>query len=193
MTGSRAIVSSIESEYRRYKALGDSAMAQLPDAELGTAGPGGGSSVAIIVWHVAGNFASRFTDFLTSDGEKAWRDRDGEFEPRTRARAELEAHWERGWETLFLALSQLEDSHLQHTVRIRGTELSVGEALHRSLAHATYHIGQLVYVAKAIMGSKWKHLSIPPGGSADYNRNPTLERPENHAARLKPPRGATEE
>ena len=179
------VVESIEAEYRRYKSLADAAMGQLDEAELSKPGPSGCNSVAVIAWHIAGNLASRFTDFLTADGENSWRDREDEFAARTPTHQELMDHWERGWNTLFNSLSKLTDDLLHQTVLIRGTELQVNEALLRSLGHTSYHVGQIVYVAKAIKGEKWQYLSIPPGESESYNRNPTLERAEGHTSRLK--------
>jgi len=181
----KTILISIGAEYRRYKTLADAAMFQVSEAELSQAGPGDGNSIAVLAWHVAGNLASRFTDFLTTDGEKPWRDREAEFAVRTPTHEELSAHWERGWAVLFDSLSRLSDGQLQDTVVIRGTELRVHEALHRSLTHTSYHVGQLVYQARALRGADWESLSIPPGGSEAYNRNPTSELPEAHTSRLK--------
>ena len=174
----RDIVSSIEGEWRRYKALGEGAIRQLRDDELGKNAPGDGNSVAIIVWHIAGNLKSRFTDFLNSDGEKPWRNRDSEFEPRHNVtRAELLEQWNSGWAVLFAALEPLTDENLLDTVTIRGEKFRVHDALHRLLAHTSYHVGQIVYLAKSFRGSEWKYLSIPPGKSAEFNRNPTGQRP----------------
>jgi hypothetical protein len=181
----RAFVASIEAEYRRYKALGDAALGQMSDHELNAAGPGGGNSAAVIVWHLGGNLASRFTDFLTADGEKPWRNRDEEFAERRATRAEVLEKWEAGWKVLFDALAELTDADLLRTVRIRGVELPVHAALHRSLAHASYHVGQMVYLAKGLRGDAWQSLSIPPGGSTDYNRAPDREQADAHAAQLK--------
>jgi ribosomal protein S18 acetylase RimI-like enzyme/uncharacterized damage-inducible protein DinB len=173
----RTIVGSIEGEYRRYKVLGEGAIEQLADAQLSQADGSGGNSIAAIVWHVSGNLASRFTDFLQSDGEKPWRDRDAEFAPRTVSRAELAAKWESGWAALFTTLAHLDDSALQTAVTIRGAPLSVLEALHRSLSHTSYHVGQIVFLAKALRAGDWRWLTIPPGGSAAYNANPFAEKP----------------
>ena len=166
------MVSSIESEYRRYKSLGEKALAQLSQEELSKPGPGGGNSVAILVWHVAGNLKSRFLDFVTSDGEKPWRKRDSEFEPRKVTPSQLLQRWEDGWEVLFQTLEEVTDRQLEDRVIIRGQELTVQEALHRSLAHTSYHVGQIVYIAKSFRGNSWEFLSIPPGKSEEYNRNP---------------------
>lgn len=178
------VVDSIRAEYLRYKALAEAAIAQLEDAQLSTAGPGGGNSVAVICWHVSGNLRSRFTDFLTSDGEKPWRQREEEFELRSVTRAELRAMWAEGWDALLGALEGLGEEHLQRTVTIRGQPLLVHEALHRSLAHLTYHVGQIVYLAKGLRGAEWQYLSIPPGQSAAYNQAPTYEKASAHQAAL---------
>ncbi len=175
------ILQSIIAEYRRYKALGDGALAQLKDVELSQPGPNGGNSIAVQVWHVSGNLASRFTDFLTSDGEKPWRRRDEEFIQRTVSRPELLKKWEDGWGVLFNTLNALTESDLKKTVTIRSQPLLVYEALHRSMAHAAYHVGQIVYVAKGFRGKDWSYLSIPPGGSQAYNQQPTLDKPNSHA------------
>ncbi len=169
-----SLLASIEAEYRRYKTLAESAINQLADAELADA-TGSSNSIATIVWHIAGNLKSRFTDFLTSDGEKSWRDRDSEFLARRVARADLLAKWEDGWRALFQALRDVRDVPLDQTVTIRGQPLTVAAALHRSLAHTSYHVGQIVYVAKGLRGATWQYLSIPPGQSAQYNKNPILE------------------
>ena len=170
----RTLIASIEGEYRRYKTLAEGAIDQLADAAL-AADAGTSNSIATIVWHVSGNLKSRFTDFLTSDGEKPWRDRDSEFLDRRVTRPELQAKWEEGWRILFAALADLGDADLERTVTIRAQALTVAQALHRSLAHASYHVGQIVYVAKALRGAEWQSLSIPPGQSARYNPAAALE------------------
>lgn len=180
---SRPVVSSIQAEYERYKALADGAMAQLGDADLSAAGPAS-NSIAVICWHVSGNLQSRFTDFLSSDGEKPWRRREEEFQSRTATRDELAEKWAKGWAVLFDTLATLDDTHLDRTVTIREQPTTVVEALHRSLAHTSYHVGQIVYVAKALRAGDWHHLSIPPGGSAAYNAAPGMERPASHAASI---------
>ncbi len=172
----RAIIDSIAGEYRRYKALGEGAMRQLAEPELAKPAPGDGNSVATLVWHISGNLRSRFTEFLTSDGEKPWRDRDSEFDRRQVGTDELFARWEEGWRTLSAALETLSDEDLGRQVKIRGKELSVIEALHRSLTHTSYHVGQIVLLAKSMRGADWKYLSIAPGQSKKYNENPTRER-----------------
>lgn len=176
------VVTSVAAEFRRYKALAEGAAAQLSDDELLAAGPGGTNAAAVILWHVGGNLASRFTDFLTTDGEKPWRKRDGEFETRRVGREELLAFWEKGWIVLLATLDDLTDEDLGRTVTIRGVSLGVDEALFRSLAHVSYHVGQVVQRARSLRGEDWRFLSIPPGGTEAYNRAPTMERAGRHQA-----------
>jgi len=164
----RELIESIRGEYERYKALGEGAVRQVEDGDLSRPGPNGSTSLAIICWHVSGNLRSRFTDFLTSDGEKPWRNREEEFDDRAVSRDEFLAKWEEGWAVLFAALDSLTDQHLRDTITIRGQALKVHEALHRSLAHASYHVGQMVYLAKAFRGDAWTSLSIPRGQSQSY-------------------------
>jgi uncharacterized damage-inducible protein DinB len=172
-----SIIESIRAEYLRYKALAEAAIEQLSDADLSAEGPNGGNSIAVICWHVSGNLRSRFTDFLTTDGEKPWRNREEEFQGRTVTRAELLAKWEQGWDALLGALANLTDDQLQRGVTIRGEPLLVHEALHRSLAHLGYHVGQIVYLAKSLRGKDWTYLSIPPGRSDAYNKATRQESP----------------
>jgi len=179
------IVDSIQAEYLRYKGLAEAAIAQLGDAELVAPGPGAGNSIAVLCWHLAGNFRSRFTDFLTSDGEKPWRQREEEFARRSVTKEELVAYWNGGWAVLLEALASLRDADLDREVTIRGQPLRVAEALHRSLAHASYHVGQIVYQARGLRGAEWGWLSIPPGQSARYNASPTMEKAGAHAERLR--------
>jgi len=174
---SSPLVESIRGEYRRYKALAEKAIDQLRDEELGQPASADDNSIATICRHISGNLQSRFTDFLTSDGEKPWRDREQEFDSRKIGRGELLEYWNAGWTTLMSALDGLTDADLGRTVTIRRQPLLVHEALHRSLAHAAYHVGQIVYIAKHLRGADWTSLSIPRGHSAGYNQHPTGERP----------------
>lgn len=178
------IIESIRGEYLRYKALAEAAINQLNDAEISAQGLNGGNSLATICWHISGNLRSRFTEFLTSDGEKPWRDREEEFRGRTLTRAELLSKWDQGWDVLLATLAFLTDEQLQLSVTIRGQPLKVHEALHRSLAHISYHVGQIVYIAKSVRGKDWAYLSIPPGKSAAYNEAPTGEHAAAHQAAL---------
>lgn len=179
----RITVGFFEGEYRRYKALGEGAFSQLDAGQL-SAETLGGSSVATIVWHVSGNLESRFTAFLHSDGEKLWRDRESEFASRSVSLAEVREKWDGGWRVLLKELESLSDADLTRTVTVRDISLRVDEALLRSLAHTSYHIGQIVYIAKALKGGDWEYLSIRPGGSAAYNANPTSEKGSAHAKKL---------
>ena len=177
-------IESIRAEYLRYKALAEAAIAQVNESDLSVQPSGTDNSIAVICWHVSGNFESRFTDFLTSDGEKPWRSREEEFQSRTTTRAELLAKWSRGWEVVLRALAELKDEDLQRTVTIRRQPLQVNEALHRSFGHLAYHVGQIVYIGKSLRGTDWHFLSIPPGQSDAYNQAPAIERASAHAQTL---------
>jgi len=176
MGSGRDVVASIEGEFRRHRKLGEGVIDQLGYEELVVRGSSESLSIATLVWHVSGNLESRFTDFLTSDGEKPWRERESEFEERDVDRDDLIEKWERGWATLEGALAELCDADLGRDVSIRGRSLPVAQALLRSLAHTSYHVGQMVYIGKMLKGEEWQYLSIPPGGSAEYNLNPTREK-----------------
>jgi hypothetical protein len=167
MTG---VVASIASEFRRYRSLGAKSIEQLAPEELVRRPPGNGNSVAVLVWHVSGNLRSRFTDFLTTDGEKPWRDRESEFVERAVTPAEVLAKWEEGWAVLESTLASLTDADVAGTVRIRSEEMSALEALHRSLGHTSYHVGQIVLLARSLRGESWTWLSIPPGKSGEFNQ-----------------------
>lgn len=170
-----SIVESIRAEYLRYKTLAEGAIDQLDDGDLSRDGPNGGNSIAVLCWHLAGNLKSRFTDFLTSDGEKPWRQREEEFSARTVTRNELLAKWRDGWQVLIETLTGLTDDDLEKTVTIRQQPLIVHAALHRSLSHTCYHVGQIVYIAKGFRGASWNYLSIAPGQSDSYNQAPKYE------------------
>jgi hypothetical protein len=179
------IVEAITAEYQRYKALADLAIDQVNDEELRRTGPGDSNSIEILIRHLAGNFASRFTDFRTSDGEKPWRHRDDEFEPAAVTRKELLANWESAWAIVLKEVQSVSEADLAETVTVRGQPLRIDEALLRSLAHTAYHVGQIVYLAKAMRAGEWRCLSIPKGKSEDYNRAPAKENAAAHAAWLR--------
>lgn len=161
-------------EFKRLKSLADGAIAQISDDQFFDVPGAGDNSVAVIVKHVGGNLVSRWTDFLTSDGEKPGRDRDTEFRiAADDTRERLLQLWTRGWTTLFEALEPLGDSDMARVVTIRGEPLTVLQAVSRQLTHYAYHVGQIVYLAKHHCGSVWRTLSVPLGGSAEFNRNPT--------------------
>ena len=180
-----SVVRSLIDEYQRYKALAEAAIAQVGDEELASPGHDGGNSIEMLIRHIAGNLKSRFTDFRTSDGEKTWRNRDDEFESAALSRSELLNVWEDGWKVLLGELEKLSDADLSATVTVRRQPLRIDEALLRSLAHAAYHVGQIVFMAKAMRGGAWRTLSIPKGGSQEYNRTATRETAAAHAEHLK--------
>jgi len=155
--------------FRYYKKQGERAMEQIPDASLFIAPDAVSNSIAIIVKHMAGNMRSRWTDFLTSDGEKPDRNRDTEFEAPPQTRAELLALWEAGWKCVFGALEPLSDADITRTVYIRTERHSVMQAINRQIAHYAYHVGQIVYLGKSFAGERWRSLSIPKNKSKEFN------------------------
>ena len=147
--------------FRYYKKLGERAMEQCPDDALFESLDAESNSISIIVKHMAGNMRSRWTDFLTTDGEKPDRNRDTEFEDAPKTRAALMELWERGWKYVFDALAPLGDEDLVRTITIRTEPHSVMQAINRQLAHYSYHVGQIVYLARHFAGEKWQTLSVP--------------------------------
>lgn len=156
--------------FRQYKKLGDRAMEQVADEQLFKAIDPEANSIAIVVKHMAGNMRSRWTDFLTSDGEKPTRNRDSEFVDPATTREALLADWEDGWRCLFSALEPLTDDDLDRTVTIRGEAHSVMQAINRQVAHYSYHVGQIVFLAKHLACDRWQSLSVPRNQSAEFNR-----------------------
>jgi hypothetical protein len=165
-----ATLESLRKLFAYYKSLGDKAMAQVPDEMVFWTPSVDGNSIAILVKHLAGNMRSRFTDFLTTDGEKPSRNRDAEFETEDIEREELLAYWEIGWESLFTALNSLRPEDMGTTVYIRNEGHLVVDALHRQLGHYAYHVGQMVQLARMISGENWTSLSIPRGESEKFNQ-----------------------
>jgi uncharacterized damage-inducible protein DinB len=157
--------------FRHYKKLAERAMEQCPDAGLSGTLDGESNSIATIVKHMWGNMRSRWTDFLTTDGEKPDRQRDTEFETPPQSRAEILAMWEQGWKYVFDALEPLTDADLTRSVAIRTEPHSVMQAINRQIAHYSYHIGQIAYLAKhfAAESGKWTALTVPRHKSADFN------------------------
>jgi hypothetical protein len=182
---SRDTIAAFEAEYRRYKVYAEGAFAQLSGDQLNRRPNEVSNSIAMIVWHVSGNLASRFTELLTTDGEKEWRKREEEFASRIVSKPDTLAKWETGWSVVLGTLASLTDADLLKTIHIRRQPLSVRDALLRSLAHVSMHVGQIVYVGKLLQGAKWQYLSIPPGQSDAYNRNPTYDRPDQLAGAIK--------
>jgi hypothetical protein len=165
----RLFIESIAARFADQKKTAEKALAQVSDAQLHHALDQNTNSLAVIVKHMGGNLRSRFTDFLTADGEKPDRDRDLEFVEDTASRPEIMAHWDRGWACLFDAISGLTDSHLQRQVYIRGQAHTVADALLRSLGHAGYHVGQIVQLARFLAKDQWQTLTIPRGKSKEFN------------------------
>lgn len=162
-------LSSIQKQFNYYKSLGEKTFSQLTDEQLFWEPNEVNNSIAIIVKHISGNMLSRWTNFLTEDGEKEWRNRDDEFEGTITTREDLLTVWNKGWNCLFEAINPLEMIDLEKEIFIRNMGHSVTEAINRQLAHYSYHIGQIVMLGKLAANQNWKSLSIPKGGSMTYN------------------------
>jgi hypothetical protein len=156
--------------FRYYKKLGEGAIAQLTDEEVLHQPNPDSNSIALIVHHLSGNMLSRWTDFLTSDGEKPWRDREREFEESYADKQSMVAAWDKGWRCLLETLDQLKPEDLSTIIYIRNEGQSVLEAIQRQLAHYASHVGQIIYQAKILKGEDFKSLSIPKGNSSAYNQ-----------------------
>jgi len=153
--------------FNTYKGLADKAMEDLEEVDIHYQPNGISNNISILVKHLSGNMLSRFTDFLNSDGEKEWRQRDAEFEDTYVSKNEMLQAWQVGWSCLFATLSALSEDDLMKTVFIRKEAHTVLEAITRQLAHYASHVGQIVFLAKIIQGDKWMYLSIPPGKSVE--------------------------
>lgn len=160
---------SARKQFLYYKTLAEKAMAQLQPEQLFVSLNEDTNSIAVIVNHLSGNMLSRWTDFLTSDGEKDWRDRDSEFEDRLAAKDEVIAAWDKGWQCLFDAIDALRPEQLGQIIYIRNEGHTVLEAINRQLAHYPYHVGQIVFYAKLLKKTAWDSLSIPKNASREYN------------------------
>jgi hypothetical protein len=161
---------SMDRQFRYYKSLGEKAMEQLDEPLLFIQPNDDSNSIATIVKHMHGNMLSRWTDFLTTDGEKPWRHRDAEFENDLPTREAVMHRWEEGWDCLFNALGSITDNDLGMIIYIRNEGHTVLEAINRQLAHYSYHVGQIVFAAKLFKKEEWNSLSIPRNKSADYNK-----------------------
>ncbi|WP_307311417.1 DUF1572 domain-containing protein [Neobacillus driksii] len=155
-------------KFKSVKSLGDKTINQLSEEEIHWTYNNESNSVAIIVRHLSGNMVSRWTDFLTSDGEKEYRNRDQEFIDDISSKSELISVWEKGWKVLIATLTSLSEQDLLKNIYIRGEGHLVIEAIERQMAHYAYHIGQIVYIGKQLKDSNWKSLSIPKGKSEEY-------------------------
>ena len=162
-------LSSTIKQFEYYKMLGDKTLAQIPDDKLTWQPNEDSNSLAQIIKHLWGNMLSRWTNFLHSDGEKEWRDREAEFDNDLSGRKEIEARWNEGWECLFAALRALTDADLATIIYIRNQGHTVMEAINRQLAHYPYHVGQMVFLGKMICRKDWQSLSIPRGESKQFN------------------------
>jgi hypothetical protein len=162
----QAYLDDIRFNFRKQKESAEKALAQVSDENFFYKPGEFSNSIAVIVKHVGGNLTSRWTDFLTSDGEKAWRDRDAEFvSGPEEGRPSVLAVWNKGWSALFATLDSLGEADLLKKVKIRDEELTVFQATHRSLTHSSYHVGQIIYLARLLTKDGWKWLTIPPGQS----------------------------
>lgn len=162
-------LSSARKQFAYYQLLGDQTFAQLPDDALFWQPNAESNSIATIVKHLCGNMLSRWTDFLTTDGEKPWRQREAEFENDLYTRAEVLARWQQGWQCLLAALDSLTPANWNQLVYIRHQGHTVTEAINRQLAHYPYHVGQIVFIGKLVRNGQWQSLSILRGTSAAYN------------------------
>lgn len=161
---------SARRQFQQYKRLADNTFPQLTDDQLFWQYNEESNSIAVIVKHLWGNMLSRWTDFLTTDGEKEWRARDAEFENDIKNRTELLHKWEEGWNCLFAALAPLREEDLGRTIYIRKEPHTVMEAINRQLTHYASHVGQIIFIGKMLAGSKWQSLSIPRGQSKQFNQ-----------------------
>jgi hypothetical protein len=162
-------LNSAITQFAYYKKLGEKTFTQLNDADLFWRFNAESNSIAIIIKHLSGNMLSRWTNFLITDGEKEWRNRDTEFEDTINTREQVMTAWDQGWDCLFNALNSLTAEAWEKTVKIRNEPHRIEDAINRQLAHYPYHIGQIVFIGKMIAGSKWQSLSIPKGNSEKYN------------------------
>ncbi len=162
-------LNSARRQFQQYKGLAEKAIAQIEDKDLSWQANEDSNSIIMIMKHMWGNMLSRWTDFLTTDGEKPWRQRDGEFEQEVIDRAALMAKWDEGWQCLFHALDSITDDDLERIIYIRNEGHTVLEAINRQIAHYAYHVGQIVYVSKLKITKDWESLSIPRNRSEEYN------------------------
>lgn len=169
MEANVSYLESVKKQFLYYKTLGEKAFEQLDPEQLFISLNENTNSIAVIVKHLSGNMLSRWTDFLTTDGEKEWRNRDDEFEDTIKTKEELVAFWNRGWDCFLNTLNTLESNHLSQIIYIRNEGHTVIEAINRQLAHYPYHIGQIVFYAKLLKKEEWNSLSIPKNKSNAYN------------------------
>lgn len=167
----KTFLSSAIKRLSYYKELGDKTLALLSEEELHFMPNEASNSIAVIIQHVSGNMLSRWTDFLTTDGEKEWRNRDEEFEKHQQTKEDLLTAWEKGWQVCLGAIKSLQEEDLLKTIYIRSEGLSVMNAINRQLAHYPYHVGQIIYVARMMKNENWQSLSIPKNQSQQFNNS----------------------
>jgi hypothetical protein len=166
---SNGYLESVKKQMFYYKTIAEKAINQLEEAQLFVTFNSDSNSIAVIAKHMAGNMLSRWTDFLTSDGEKTWRERDLEFEDTISNKKELLEQWNKGWNCFFNAIDSIQPENLTQIIYIRNEGHTVTDALNRQLCHYSYHVGQIVFVAKMLKNDEWESLSIPKNKSLDYN------------------------
>ncbi len=171
MSFQKTFLTSYISRVSYYKQLGDQTFEQLHEIDFHYQFNEESNSIAIIIQHLAGNMLSRFTNFLTEDGEKEWRKRDTEFDDQHMLKEQLLHRWEEGWTCFLGAVQSLTEADLEKTITIRTEELTVVDALNRQLAHYPYHVGQIIYIGRMIQNKSWKNLSIPKGTSNQFNQS----------------------
>jgi len=162
---------SSRKQFEYYKILGENTFTQISEEEIFWSPNETSNSIAVIVKHLSGNMLSRWTDFLTTDGEKEWRMRDEEFKNSAKTKADVLKMWQEGWDCFFNALDSISEADFEKIIYIRNMGHTIVEAINRQLAHYPYHIGQIIFLGKLIQGESWKSLSIPKGKSNDYNQS----------------------
>ena len=183
MTLAEEYLSTVIRRLKYYRELGERAFEQIEEQDFHWQPSSESNSIAVIIQHLAGNMLSRWTNFLTEDGEKDWRDRDDEFEVHDYSRQQLLDLWNKGWECFLGAVNSLKDDDLLKTIYIRDESLSALDAINRQLAHYPYHIGQIVYIGRLIKNKSWKSLSIPKKGSQEYNQGQHIKDPAKKFSR----------
>lgn len=163
-------IKSVLFEFKRYKTLGDKTFAQVNEKDIHWVNSAYDNSIAIVVKHIVGNMFSRWTNFLTEDGEKTWRNRESEFNEAYGSKSEMIQAWEKGWQCLFDALESITSDNFDSEIKIRNEAHTIFEAVNRQLAHYANHVGQIVYIGRMIKGNKWISLSIQKGGSEEFNQ-----------------------
>ncbi|HWJ90112.1 MAG TPA: DUF1572 family protein [Flavisolibacter sp.] len=167
----KIFLETVIKRFKEYKLLGEKTFAQLKDDEMHFQANAESNSIAVIIQHMHGNMVSRWTNFLTEDGEKSWRKRDDEFERHQFTKDQLLQKWNEGWKVFLDTLGSLKENDLAKTITIRGQRLTVVDAIKRQMAHYSYHVGQIVYIGRWIRSAEWASLSIPKGESSQFNQD----------------------